>query len=444
MKIVEYTLGLPPYRRGGLPRYSTDLSLELAKTDEVFLMYPGSINPFSSKIKINTKKSKYPFKVLELKNGLPVSLGLGIDANNIDKFIAKRNIDEFKRFIDREKPDVVHFHTLMGAPIEMLAYLHREGVKTVFTTHDFYGLCPKMLAKNPILELTSSACTDDCMLCKNGPSYKKLLVMQTHLYEHFKESKLIKKVRKNRKTQLNSKTGSEHFTIEQARLGLKIREYYLEMYRLIDDFHFNSSVAQDYIMQFLPDVKGKVVPITHSGLKDNRNRNYEKHDKLVVGYVGPYDHKKGFYRLAKIAEGMPDVVFRFYGDVVENPVFKKSNIENHGVVSPASLQQAYRDMDVLVVPSLWHETFGFVVLEALLQGTPCIVSDTVGAKDFLINECIFNNDSELEEKLNKLKNEHVLNQLRKKVNGIKIAFNMNSHAKICKNNFFIKTERIKS
>ncbi|PEG93915.1 glycosyl transferase family 1 [Lactobacillus sp. UMNPBX10] len=436
MKIVEYTLGLPPYRRGGLPRYSTDLSLELAKTDEVFLMYPGSINPFSSKIKINTKKSKYPFKVLELKNGLPVSLGLGIDANNIDKFIAKKNIDEFKRFIDSEKPDVVHFHTLMGAPFEMLDYLHRKGIKMVFTTHDFYGLCPKMLAQNPILELTNSACTDDCMVCKNGPSYKKLLVMQTHFYEHFKESKLVKKVRKSRKTQLNNKADSEQFTIEQARLRLKLRQYYLEMYRLIDNFHFNSSVAQDYIMQYLPEVSGKVVPITHSGLIDNRNRKYEEHDKLIVGYVGPYDHKKGFYRLAKIAESMPDVTFRFYGDVVDSLVFQKSNVENYGIVSAASLQQAYRDMDVLVVPSLWHETFGFVVLEALLQGTPCIVSNTVGAKDLIPVEWVFRTDQELVEKIRELTKINILKQAELSVKQIKLDYSFTEHVQRLKRTFY--------
>lgn len=436
MKIVEYTLGLPPYRRGGLPRYSTDLSLELAKTDEVFLMYPGSINPFSSKIKINSKKSKYPFKVLELKNGLPVSLGLGIDTNNIDKFIAKRNIDEFKRFIDREKPDVVHFHTLMGAPFEMLDYLHREGIKTVFTTHDFYGLCPKMLAQNPILELTNSACTDDCMVCKNGPSYKKLLVMQTHLYEHFKESKLIKKVRKSRKTQLNNKADSEYFTIDQARLRLELRQYYLKMYRLIDDFHFNSSVAQDYIMQYLPGIKGKVVPITHSGLVDNRQRKYEKHEKLVVGYVGPYDHKKGFYRLAKIAESMPDVVFRFYGDVVENSVFQKPNVRNYGIISSASLQQAYRDMDVLVVPSLWHETFGFVVLEALLQGTPCIVSNSVGAKDLVPLEAECKNDKELIDRIEKLKEIGKLATIRRCVRELNLNYKLTQHTQNIKSLFY--------
>lgn len=436
MKIVEYTLGLPPYRRGGLPRYSTDLSLELSKKDEVLLMYPGSINPFSKKIKITTKKTTYPFRVLELKNGLPVSLGLGIDANNIDKFIAKRNIDEFKRFIDREKPDVVHFHTLMGAPIEMLDYLHRERIKMVFTTHDFYGLCPKMLSKNPISELTNSVCTDDCMVCKNGPSYTKLLVMQTHLYEHFKESKLIKKVRKSRKTQLNDKADSEYFTIEQAQLGLKLREYYLKMYRLIDDFHFNSSVAQDYIMQYLPNIKGKVVPITHSGLTDNRQRKYEKHDKLVVGYVGPYDHKKGFYRLAKIAESMPNVTFRFYGDVIDSLVFQKSNVENYGIVSSASLQQAYRDMDVLVVPSLWHETFGFVVLEALLQGTPCIVSDTVGAKDLIPLEARCKNDEEIIGRIEKLREIGKLATIRSCVRDLDLDYKLAQHVRNIKSLFY--------
>ena len=55
MKIVEYTLGLPPYRRGGLPRYSTDLSKELAKNNDVYLMYPGEINPFSKQIKLKNK-----------------------------------------------------------------------------------------------------------------------------------------------------------------------------------------------------------------------------------------------------------------------------------------------------------------------------------------------------------------------------------------------------
>lgn len=436
MKIIEYTLGLPPYRRGGLTEYSVNLSLELAKKNEVFLMYPGSINPFSNKLKIVLKKTNYPFKLVELRNGLPVSLGLGIDNNNIDKFIAQRNIDEFKRFINRSKPDVVHFHTLMGVPKEVLNYLQEIGIKTVFTTHDFYGLCPKMLAKDPMSELINSRCTDDCMLCKIGPSYTKMIIMQTHFYENFKESNLVKKLRQNGKTYLNKNENNEKFSKKQILLRFYLRQFYLDMYKLIDEFHFNSSVARDYWMKFLPEANGKILPITHSGLTDNRKRKYENHDNLILGYVGPYDHKKGFFRMIRLSKHFPNVTMKFYGDIINNDIFDKKNIINFGIVSQKQLAQAYRDMDILIVPSLWHETFGFVVLEALLQGTPCLVSDLVGSKDLLPPEWIFDNDKELVDKIKELMENENLVLARDYIRKIKLNYSMIDHVQNIKKIFY--------
>ena len=76
MKILQYTLGLPPYRRGGLPQYSTDLSEELSEQGEdVTVLYPGKMGlKDSSKLQFKPKKSNYSFKVVELVNPLPVSL----------------------------------------------------------------------------------------------------------------------------------------------------------------------------------------------------------------------------------------------------------------------------------------------------------------------------------------------------------------------------------
>lgn len=68
-------------------------------------------------------------------------------------------------------------------------------------------------------------------------------------------------------------------------------------------------------------------------------------------------------------------------------------------------------MDVLVVPSIWKETFGFVVLEALSYGVPVIVSDNVGAKDVVrqYNEkFIFTSESELSILLNNIINDRAL------------------------------------
>jgi alpha-maltose-1-phosphate synthase len=54
----------------------------------------------------------------------------------------------------------------------------------------------------------------------------------------------------------------------------------------------------------------------------------------------------------------------------------------HGAVSQATLAEEMRKADVLVLPSL-EEAFGLVVPQALSCGIPCVVADTVGAKDLI-------------------------------------------------------------
>jgi glycosyltransferase involved in cell wall biosynthesis len=54
----------------------------------------------------------------------------------------------------------------------------------------------------------------------------------------------------------------------------------------------------------------------------------------------------------------------------------------HGPVGQRQLAQKMRESSVLVLPSL-EEGFGLVVVQALACGTPCIVSDAVGAKDLI-------------------------------------------------------------
>ena len=49
----------------------------------------------------------------------------------------------------------------------------------------------------------------------------------------------------------------------------------------------------------------------------------------------------------------------------------------------SQLEDIFDNTDMLVVPSLWYETFGFTVLEALSYGVPVLVSDNVGAKDII-------------------------------------------------------------
>lgn len=401
MKILQYTLGLPPYRRGGLPRYSTDLSVELAKTNEVYLMYPGQINPYSNKIRLVEKKDKYPFQTIEMKNPLPVSLGLGVSEEKY--YMQERNISALKKLITDIQPDIVHLHTLMGLPKEFLEYLKQQNIKTIYTTHDFYGLCPKMLNNDPKEGLKTSECSYDCLLCNVGPSYKKIVIMQSHLYANLKDSKFVKSIRSKNKTSLSvKKEDSTIFSLNQINERYKLRKYYLEMFKLIDMFHFNSSVSKQYFQKYFPDINGKIIPITHNGLEDQRkSENLHVNNTVRLGYIGPYDEKKGFYLYTTVLKKLNTNKFEahFYGDIANRPIFKDKKYINHGILSAKELNNEYKALDLLVVPSLWHETFGYIVLEALLTGVPCLVSNNVGSKDLIPSSWIFKDKNDLERML---------------------------------------------
>ncbi len=60
-----------------------------------------------------------------------------------------------------------------------------------------------------------------------------------------------------------------------------------------------------------------------------------------------------------------------------------SYIKCHKRYKYTELEKIFLDTDVLIVPSIWYETFGFIVLEALSFGVPVVLSGTVGAKDIL-------------------------------------------------------------
>ena len=58
-------------------------------------------------------------------------------------------------------------------------------------------------------------------------------------------------------------------------------------------------------------------------------------------------------------------------------------MNTHGRYNFSDLERIFDETDVLVAPSIWYETFGYTVLEALSYGVPVIVSDHVGAKDII-------------------------------------------------------------
>lgn len=444
MKILHYSLGIAPFRSGGMTQYSEDLIREQAKSNEVYLLYPGAYSLFKrARTKVTITRKKYQnFILCEMKNPMPVSLGFGI--SDPKAFISSRKTDELYKFLSDLQPNVIHVHTLMGLPREFFEYAKELGIHTVYTTHDYYGLCPKILDKgNLTINLRSHKCSEDCMLCPNGLSLKKLTFMQSYVYRRLKRLSFFKALRKKVKKNVTRKE-NEAGLIENecfAKEALKLRRYYLQMFKMIDTFHFNSSVAKSVYSKYGLSY-GKIIPITVSEIVDNRrkfSKNGDKNtDKINIAFIGEYTSRKGFFLFKNVIENLPKdmqskIIVHFFGDIREDSLFKKANVINHGRFNHDNLEKVYGQVDVLVVPSIWKETFNLITLEALSYGIPVLVSQNVGAKDLYKNaegNFVFNSKEELRELIIKLiVDKSLLSKLRKIIYNLQISFGEEGHAR---------------
>ena len=103
-------------------------------------------------------------------------------------------------------------------------------------------------------------------------------------------------------------------------------------------------------------------------------------------YIGRFTPEKGpvlFARAARAA-GVPAV---FLGDGPETPRLREANptAELHSWGPGTAVESLLGRARALVFPSLWYETSGLVVLEALSKGVPAICSRGTGAADWVVD-----------------------------------------------------------
>ena len=166
MRILHYTLGFSPYRNGGLTRYAKDLMIsQNSLGHEVSTLYPSGSNIFKKKCSIRYEKLLDGIDVYEMLNPLPVPLYYGIKAP--EEMIDESNLNEksFMAMLEKVNPDVLHIHTLMGLPKRYLEIAHDKGIRIIHTSHDFFGLCPKVNLINNEGRICKGHSEEACMIC---------------------------------------------------------------------------------------------------------------------------------------------------------------------------------------------------------------------------------------------------------------------------------------
>lgn len=389
MRILHYALGFPPYRSGGLTKFCIDLMIQQQKDgSEVALLWPGQMRLMNRSIEIKDRGKYYcsntDLNSFELINPLPISFDEGI--NDFEAFTLKSDKEIYKFFLRMYNPDVVHVHTLMGIHKEFFEAAKDLKIRLVFTAHDFFPICPKvtMFRHNQICECVFDC--KECSLCNSTAlSVKKIYLLQSPLYRKLKDSTIFKKLRKSHRDNYLNERNSEN---ESGRVGfaedyIKLRNYYYSMLKMMDMIHYNSTITKSVYDKYFDLPNNVIIPVSHGDIKDCRKTKEYNHEILRIRYLGPQSAAKGYFLLKDALDSLWNIRKDFILDIHFEPNEKSEYMRIHDRYNYAELEKIFEETDVLVVPSIWYETFGFTVIEALSYGVPTIVSNNVGAKDIL-------------------------------------------------------------
>lgn len=328
------------YQRAGAERVVLGLSRLLEERGH-------TVAPFAMRYPKNLSSpwSRYFVSELKTENGLsgPYSAFKMLDRAWWSSEAEKKMGEMIKVF----RPDVVHAHNLYThlSPSVLRACL-RHDVPVVLSLHDYALLSANYSLwdgnRSMDLENLSIRATAKTRFIKN--SYTATLALDL---------------------------------VRALHQRLRSYDQYISRYIAPSKFVRNLFVAQG----FAPE-KITVLPL----FSDAPMRSKKSDDGFVL-FAGRLETYKGVATLIEAMKSFPSVPLKVIGSGEDEArlrtLAKKLNcpVDFVSFMRGEELWDEMRAARVVVVPSVWHEPFGLVALEAMSNSTPIIVSDRGGLKE---------------------------------------------------------------
>lgn len=276
-------------------------------------------------------------------------------ARPLEQFVAHHErLDRlFSSILAEFDPDVVHVHHLFGLSPRFVELAHRLWVPTVVSLHDYYFACPRIVLRKPSGEL-----------CE-GPDGGRECACTCYASE-----------------------GADAHLRWSARA-----EYFRALLRVPERLVAPSEHIAAFFEHFIGD--GERIRVIPNGvsLAHRLGERRSRRDGLVVAFFGTIAPHKGLHVLVDALgrAALPEVKVLVAGDPAEPQYLDAVTQAAAGVpgleltVRPpyelAELPDLLADVDCVVMPSQWPETYGIIAREALACGVPIVVSRVGGLAD---------------------------------------------------------------
>ena len=307
------------------------------------------------------KKSDPPKNIFQIKtpfNGINSKLSFLLTSFPLDVFSILCSIYVLKK----TKPDIIHFHAKkLFLPVMVAGIFLR--IPTVFTVHDYFILCPRLILTKPNGEICKRGNGVDCAKCfSRGGSRNVAMVIFFYL-----RAKVLKyfigKLKALVAITETSKKRLKEYEIPDKKIEI-IYQYRVNLKNNLSKENFFS--PRDPSILFSGAICGP-----HKGLHvaiqamANVVAEFPKAKLLVTGKINNNLYQKEI------------------DDLVNNLNLKK-NIEFIGQKENEEILQMIVKSNIVIIPEQWPNDPGpIIAVESMALGKPIVASDIGGIPEFI-------------------------------------------------------------
>lgn len=250
--------------------------------------------------------------------------------------------DAFRLILETVKPDVVHLHAVQGFGYGIGKICSENNIPYVMTLHDSWALCPKLF----MVDDEGNHCIqygDSIDICEN----------RCHLNADWIATR---------------------------------RNYLFKLLKNAAQLYVPSFYAQKTMQKLIPAFQYLV---NKNGIEHFEGKKYrDPREKIKFLFVAGEAEVKGFNLIHQALMELLDydwelVLLMPFGS--SKTKWPKNRIKILGRQNREQMKQLYKDIDVLLFPSLGYESFGLTVREAISSDCFVIVSDCGGPAEAVVN-----------------------------------------------------------
>jgi len=391
MRILHAIHDFLPRHHAGSEIYAFDLCRELASTEHISVVC-AEFDPSRSHGEVTWR----------IHDGLPVIeiVNNWVCSTFEETYRSPRITQQLAHVLHAVQPHVLHVHNLLNLSFDLTALARARRIPIVATLHDYTLVCPA--GGQRVHRAADHVCEtidpDRCVRCFRESPYQAHAALG-RLASIAPARGALRRTARNLLRVLPSAAAVVAKNARQAPLfpiaSQDIERRLAAARRVFDEIDLfvapSPTIASEFEQLGLPRSKLRIADYGFAPLlrlpSNGRGRN------LRIGFVGTLVWHKGAHVLLDAARRLsPDrFELKIFGDPSVFPDYVAElrqraaglPVTFKGAFDRRSVSDIYRQIDVLVVPSLWLENSPLVIHEAFMAGVAVVGARIGGIADLI-------------------------------------------------------------